>query len=220
MPSGGVCRYSFDRRQLLAPAGLSLTDVGMQPHHRDAAFRMAAAEFEEPFVAFGVDGRQQQRFDSFGRGARPKPLRGRGSNALVVEMRMGVDQFHSFMYRFRAAAARRRPVPVPRAASPVRRGFSPLSSPRASTESGSSVPETPQQSGFVGCEFRGRGLRTQPEEDFRRGPTSSSRTTSSAVSTNCALRLRIRWFVPDDARSVMRPARPSPCGRTRRRSGP
>lgn len=30
---------------------------------------MAAAECEEPFVAFGVDGRQQQRFDAFGRGA-------------------------------------------------------------------------------------------------------------------------------------------------------
>ena len=42
----------------------------MQAHHRDAPLRVAAAKPEQPFVAFGVDGREQQLPDPFGRGAR------------------------------------------------------------------------------------------------------------------------------------------------------
>ena len=66
-PLGGSLQVSFDPRQLLAPAGVVVDRRGVQSHHRDALLRMAAAKPEQPLVAFGVDGREQQQPDALGR---------------------------------------------------------------------------------------------------------------------------------------------------------
>ena len=60
----------FDQLQLLPPAGIVVHRSRVQSHHRHAPLRMAAAKPEQPFVAFGIDGREQQPSDPFGRGAR------------------------------------------------------------------------------------------------------------------------------------------------------
>ena len=65
---GRALQVAFDQRQFLAPAGVAVNRRGVQSHHRDAPLRMAAAELEQPAVAFGVDGRQQQPPDAFGSG--------------------------------------------------------------------------------------------------------------------------------------------------------
>ena len=54
---------TFDQSEFVAPAGIVVHRRGVQAHHRDA-------KPEQPFVAFGVDGREQQLPDPFGRGAR------------------------------------------------------------------------------------------------------------------------------------------------------
>ena len=61
---------TFDQSEFVAPAGIVVHRRGVQAHHRDAPLRVAAAKPEQPFVAFGVDGREQQLPDPFGRGAR------------------------------------------------------------------------------------------------------------------------------------------------------
>ena len=58
-PLGRDLQVCFDQRQLLAPAGVVVDRGGVQAHHRDTLLRVAAAKSEQPFVAFGVDGREQ-----------------------------------------------------------------------------------------------------------------------------------------------------------------
>ena len=60
-----ILLYEF---QFFAPMRDVVHRRGVQPHHRGAALRMAAAEVEEAFVAPGVDGRQQEPPDPGGQG--------------------------------------------------------------------------------------------------------------------------------------------------------
>lgn len=54
----------LDELQLLLPAGVVIDRRGVQADHRHAPLRMQAAEVEEPVVALGVDGREQQPPDA------------------------------------------------------------------------------------------------------------------------------------------------------------
>jgi len=57
---------------------------------------MAAAQPEQPFVAAGVDGRQQQALHAGFRGAGER-LFAVGVEFGFVQVRMGICQIHSFM---------------------------------------------------------------------------------------------------------------------------
>ena len=68
-PFGRRLQVAFRQDEFLLPAGIVVYRGGVQSHHRDAPLRMAAAKSEQPLVAFGVDGREQQLPDAFGCGA-------------------------------------------------------------------------------------------------------------------------------------------------------
>ena len=83
----------FHAGQLFAPGGVVVDRRGVQPDHREAVFGVAAAEVEEPAVARGVDGGQQQRRDAGLAG----PCDSRFAVVVklrFVEVRVGIDQFH------------------------------------------------------------------------------------------------------------------------------
>lgn len=95
-PFGRGLQEAFDRRQLLPPAGIAVHRRRVKPHHRNAPPGMAAAQPEQPFVAAGVDGRQQQALHAGFRGAGER-LFAVGVEFGFVQVRMGICQIHSFM---------------------------------------------------------------------------------------------------------------------------
>ena len=90
---GRVEQVTIHAGQLFAPGGVVVDRRGVQPDHREAVFGVAAAEVEEPAVARGVDGGQQQRRDAGLAG----PCDSRFAVVVklrFVEVRVGIDQFH------------------------------------------------------------------------------------------------------------------------------
>ena len=98
---GAETRDSVGRRseqllhqfQLLAPARIVVDRRGVEPHHRDAAAGMAAAEVEKTAVALRVDGGAEHPPDP-GVDGPGEGLLAVGIELGFVEVAMGVDDLH------------------------------------------------------------------------------------------------------------------------------